>query len=246
MPHSALLFFVGCHGILAFAQQTVPSGVAAILLATIPFWILLLDVLFPQGKRPSSYALMALVPGFSGVAIVAWQNIGQQGVSVRPIAWLLAAALSWSVATVLSRRTSSGASSMLVSGMQLAIGGAVLLAMSYLTGEMRDFSPRDVSATSLTAAVYLIISGSVIGFAAYHWLLHNVSTSLVSTYTFINPIVAVLRGTMILGEPFSISLLLGACLVIASVVVVWRAEHAEACSHDPRQARLFDWRTSRV
>jgi drug/metabolite transporter (DMT)-like permease len=241
-----VLFFVGCHGILAFAQQTVPSGVAAILLATIPFWILLIDVPFPQEKRPSSYALMALVPGFSGVAVVAWQNIGQQGVSVGSIAWLLAAALSWSVATVLSRRTSSGASSMLVSGMQLAIGGAVLLVISYLTSEMRDFSPRNVSATSLTAVVYLIISGGVIGFAAYHWLLHNVSTSLVSTYTFINPIVAVLLGTMILGEPFSISLLLGACLVIASVVVVWRAEHAEACSRDPRQAGLFDWRASRV
>ena len=127
--------------------------------------------------------------------------------------------------------------------MQLAIGGAVLFAISYLAGEMRDFSPRDVSATSLAAAVYLIISGSVIGFAAYHWLLHNVSTSLVSTYTFINPIVAVLLGTMILGEPFSISVLLGACLVIASVVVVW---HAEACSRDPRQTGLFDWRTSRV
>jgi len=73
-----------------------------------------------------------------------------------------------------------------------------------------------------------------------------VSTSLVSTYTFINPIVAVLLGTMILGEPFSISVLLGACLVIASVVVVWRAEHAEACSCGPRQAGLFDWRTSGV
>jgi drug/metabolite transporter (DMT)-like permease len=241
-----LLFFVGCHGILAFAQQTVPSGVAAILLATIPFWILLIDVLFPQEKRPSSYALMTLVPGFSGVAIVAWQNIGQQGVSIRPIAWLLAAALSWSVATVLSRRTSSGASSMLVSGLQLAIGGAVLFAISYLTGEMRDFSPRDVSATSLAATVYLIISGSVIGFAAYHWLLHNVSTSLVSTYTFVNPIVAVLLGTMILGEPFSISLLLGACLVIASVVVVWRAEHAEVSSHRPGGPGLLDWCTSRV
>jgi drug/metabolite transporter (DMT)-like permease len=222
-----LLFFVGCHGVLAVAQQTVPSGVAAIILATIPFWIVLIDFTFPQQKRPSPYTLMALMPGFAGVAIVAWQNAGQNGVNVRPIVWLLAAALSWSIATVLSRQTSSSASSMLVSGMQLTIGGAGLLAVSLIAGEMSGFSPRHVSTISLVAVAYLIITGSVIGFAAYHWLLKNVSTSLVSTYTFINPIVAVLLGTMILGEPFSISMLLGACLVIASVIVMWRAEHAE-------------------
>jgi drug/metabolite transporter (DMT)-like permease len=239
-----LLFFVGCHGVLAFAQQRVPSGVAAIILATIPFWILLIDFTFPQEKRPTPYTLMALVPGFAGVAIVASHSAGRNGVSVRPIVWLLAAALSWSIATVLSRRTSSGASSMLVSGLQLMIGGAVLFAISLIAGEMSGFSPRDVSTISLVAVAYLIISGSVIGFAAYHWLLNNVPTSLVSTYTFINPIVAVLLGTVILGEPFSISMLLGACLVIVSVIVMWRAEHAES-SRTSSQAR-FDWRTGRV
>lgn len=239
-----LLFFVGCHGVLAFAQQRVPSGVAAIILATIPFWILLIDFTFPQEKRPTPYTLMALVPGFAGVAIVASHSAGRNGVSVRPIVWLLAAALSWSIATVLSRRTSSGASSMLVSGLQLMIGGAVLFAISLIAGEMSGFSPRDVSTISLVAEAYLIISGSVIGFAAYHWLLNNVPTSLVSTYTFINPIVAVLLGTVILGEPFSISMLLGACLVIVSVIVMWRAEHAES-SRTSSQAR-FDWRTGRV
>jgi drug/metabolite transporter (DMT)-like permease len=240
-----LLFFVGCHGVLALAQQTIPSGVAAIILATIPFWILLIDFAFPQVKRPSPYTLMALMPGFAGVAIVAWQNVSQNGVSILPIAWLLAAALSWSIATVLSRRTSSGASSMLVSGLQLTIGGAVLFVISSIAGELSGFSPRDVSTTSLVAVAYLIISGSVIGFAAYHWLLNNVSTSLVSTYTFVNPIVAVLLGTMILGEPFSIWMLLGACLVIASVLVMWRAEHAETSSRHPDPAS-FDWRTGCV
>ena len=250
-PHLAdaalcgLLFFVGCHGVLAFAQQRVPSGVAAIILATIPFWILLIDFTFPQEKRPTPYTLMALVPGFAGVAIVASHSAGRNGVSVRPIVWLLAAALSWSIATVLSRRTSSGASSMLVSGLQLMIGGAVLFAISLIAGEMSGFSPRDVSTISLVAVAYLIISGSVIGFAAYHWLLNNVPTSLVSTYTFINPIVAVLLGTVILGEPFSIPMLLGACLVIVSVIVMWRAEHAETAPARQAQAR-FDWRTGRV
>ncbi|MBR0853401.1 EamA family transporter [Bradyrhizobium liaoningense] len=223
-----LLFFVGCHGLLAFAQQSVPSGVAAIVLATIPFWILLVDVLFPGDQHPRPVALLALVPGFLGVGLVAWQNVEQAGVSILPIVWLLAAALSWSIGTVLSRSMSSQASAILLSGMQLSIGGAVLFAISWLTGEVGSFKPSEVSMTSIAAALWLIISGSVIGFVAYNWLLENVATSLVSTYTFVNPVIAVLLGTVVLGEPFSRMMLAGASLVIVSVLVIWRAEHSSS------------------
>ena len=218
-----LLFFVGCHGVLAFAQQSVPSGVAAIVLATIPFWILLIDVLFPGDQRPRP---LALVPGFFGVGLVAWQNVEQAGISVLPVVLLLLAALSWSVGTVLSRGMSSQASAILLSGMQLSIGGAVLFVISWLAGEIESFRPGNVSPTSLAAALWLIISGSVIGFVAYNWLLENVSTSLVSTYTFVNPVIAVLLGTLVLGEPFSRMMLLGAGLVIISIIVIWSAERA--------------------
>lgn len=221
-----LLFFVGCHGVLAFAQQSVPSGVAAIVLATIPFWILLIDTLFPSDQRPRPLALLALVPGFFGVGLVAWQNVEQAGISILPVVWLLAAALSWSAGTVLSRHTSGETSAILLSGMQLSIGGGVLFAISWLTGEVEHFRPGDVSPTSLAAVLWLIIAGSVIGFAAYNWLLENVPTSLVSTYTFVNPVIAVLLGTIVLGEPFSRMMLLGAGLVIVSVIVIWWAEHA--------------------
>ncbi|MDH2343868.1 EamA family transporter [Bradyrhizobium sp. SSUT77] len=221
-----LLFFVGCHGVLAFAQQSVPSGVAAIVLATIPFWILLIDVLLPGDRRPKPLALLALVPGFFGVGLVAWQNVEQAGISILPVVWLLAAALSWSAGTVLSRSMSSQASAILLSGMQLSIGGAVLFAISWLTGEIGNFRPSDVSLTSLAAALWLIISGSVIGFVAYNWLLENVSTSLVSTYTFVNPVIAVLLGTVVLSEPFSRVMLLGAGLVIVYVIVIWLAERS--------------------
>lgn len=221
-----LLFFVGCHGVLAFAQQSVPSGVAAIVLATIPFWILLIDIVFPGDQRPRPVALVALVPGFLGVGLVAWQNVEQAGISVLPVVLLLAAALSWSAGTVLSRRMSSQSSAILLSGMQLSIGGIVLFAISWLTGETGNFSPTEVSPTSLAAALWLIISGSVIGFVAYNWLLDNVSTSLVSTYTFVNPVIAVLLGTIVLGEPFSPMMLLGAGLVVVSVIVIWRTERS--------------------
>lgn len=236
-----LLFFVGCHGVLAFAQQSVPSGVAAIVLATIPFWILLIDLLFPGDQRPKPLALLALVPGFFGVGLVAWQNVEQAGISILPIVWLLLAALSWSAGTVLSRRMSNQASAILLSGMQLSIGGAVLFAISWLAGEIDGFRPGDVSLTSLAAALWLIISGSVIGFVAYNWLLENVSTSLVSTYTFVNPVIAVLLGTVVLSEPFSRMMLVGTGLVIISVIVIWSAERAgsrRANDRDERQLSL--------
>jgi drug/metabolite transporter (DMT)-like permease len=225
---SGLMFCVGCHGVLAFAQQTVPSGVAAIVLATIPLWIVLLDFLLPQKIRPAPLTMMALVPGFGGVAVVAWQNIGENGVSILSILWLLGAALSWSAGTVWSRRTASDGSSTLISGMQLVIGGAVLLAISSVTGEAKQFSPQAVSATSLGAVTYLVVAGSVIGFATYHWLLGNVATPLVSTYTFVNPVVAILLGTIFLRETFSTAMIFGTGLVLASIIVMWRSEHATA------------------
>jgi drug/metabolite transporter (DMT)-like permease len=218
------LFFVGCHGVLAYAQQSVPSGIAAILLATIPFWILLIDFLYPQTRRPKAMTLAALLPGLAGVAIVAWQSAGHSNVSVLPIILLLGASLSWAAGTVLSRRTSDHVSSTLSSGMQLSIGGAVLFTVSLASGELDNFSPRNVSATSFAAVAYLAIAGSVIGFAAFRWLLDNVSTSMVSTYIFVNPIIAVLLGTLVLGEPFSVAMLFGVLLVITSVIITWRTE----------------------
>jgi drug/metabolite transporter (DMT)-like permease len=126
---------------------------------------------------------------------------------------------------VLSRGTSTDQPSTLTSGAQLLVGGAVLFALSFIAGEWQSFSPANISATSLEAVLYLIIAGSVIGFAAFHWLLSNVPISLVSTYTFVNPVIAVLLGVYVLGEPFSRMMLLGTCLVVTSVAAIWLAEN---------------------
>ncbi len=222
---SGLLFFVGCHGLLAWAEQTVASGLAAIALATIPLWILLIDFLFAKSERPGRYSLAALLPGFFGVAIVAWHNIGTGQASLVAITALLLSSMSWAIATVLSRSSSDDGSSTLLSGMQLSIGGVALFVVAFLGGEMRDFTLTSVSARSVEATLYLIVSGSVIGFAAYHWLLANVPTSLVATYTFINPVVAVALGVAVLGEPVSAATLVGAVLVILSIIAMWAAEN---------------------
>jgi drug/metabolite transporter (DMT)-like permease len=195
----------------------------------------------PHDASPDPRTLIALVPGFAGVAIVAWQNVSRNGIGILPIVLLLVAALSWSAGTALSRRTSSGGSSISISGMQLSLGGIVLFLISWLSGEMQYFSPNAVSMVSLEAAIYLIVAGSVVGFAAYHWLLDNVPTPLVSTYTFINPVIAVLLGTAFLGEPLSAAMLFGGCLVIASILAMWRIEYSSSRSsarEKPRAIKL--------
>src|SRR5262249_22632894 len=221
-----VLFFVGCHGTLAYAQQTIPSGIAAIVLATIPFWVLLIDFLSSSGDRPNPYALTALMPGFLGVAIVAWQDVNSGRISLIPLLALLASALSWSVGTVLSRRAPAEVSSMLVSGMQLSLGGAALFIVAVLAGEAQTFSPMSISAASLEAALYLILAGSVIGFAAYNCLLKTVPPPLVTNYTFITPVIAVFLGPTILNEPLSGSMAVGSLLVVVSIIAMWVAEHA--------------------
>jgi drug/metabolite transporter (DMT)-like permease len=219
-----LLFFLGCHGILAHAQQMVPSGIAAIMLATIPFWIVLLELVMPTEHRPAPSTLIALLPGFAGVALVALQNVSDRPIGAVAIALLMVSALSWAAGSLLSRHTSSNASSLSLSGIQLTAGGAALLITSVAMGEFRGFSPSAVTAPSLMALIYLIVAGSVAGFAAYHWLLNNVPTAQVSTYTFVNPVVAVMLGWFFLQEKLSPAMLVGGLMVVASVVAVWRAE----------------------
>jgi drug/metabolite transporter (DMT)-like permease len=163
-----------------------------------------------------------LVPGFCGVAAIGWLNSGAAG--VLPLVELLAAALSWSVATVIARRTGRGGSSLALAGLQLTLGGLVLSGLSLVAGEASGFAFAKVSPRALAAVAWLALAGSVVGFAAYHWLLGNVSTSLVATYTFVNPVIAVLLGAMFLGEGLTALMLIGGGLILASVLGVWALE----------------------
>jgi drug/metabolite transporter (DMT)-like permease len=221
-----LFFFVGCHGVLAYAQVRVPSGIAAIMLATIPFWITLINFVFPTASRPLTKTIVALLPGFGGVALIAWWQATshEHPVGVVGILLLLISALSWAVGSFLSRRHSVRTSAIALSGMQLTVGGSALLIVSIVTGELQGFSPREVSAESALALAYLIIAGTIVGFAAYVWLLDNNSTSLVATYTFVNPVIAVALGWVVLQERLTATMLFGALLVVGSVVAVWLLE----------------------
>ena len=217
-----LLFFLGCHGVLAYAEKQVPSGIAAIVLATIPFFMVMLNRIVAAAHRPQGLTLLALVPGFAGVGLIAWREAARPDHPLDPslILALLASAFSWALGSVISQRHSSSLSAPTLSGMQLLCGGAALLLCSLVSGELTGFSPVDVTARSLLGLAYLALAGTVLGFASYIWLLDHVPAPLVSTYTFVNPIIAVVLGWLILSEPLTSEMLLGAALVVASVIAV--------------------------
>lgn len=214
-----VLFFVGCHGVLAYAQQRVHSGLAAVMLATIPLWITLLQVVVPGGERPKWKTIAFLVPGVAGVALIASHEAssGSNALRTSDILLLLASALSWAAGTFVSERHSGEVSPVALSGLELLAGGVVLLVIGATRGELSGLRLSNVSAVSFAGWAYLTLMGTVVAFAAYIWLLKQVPATLVATYTFVNPIIAVLLGWLFLGERPSAWMLAGAALVIASV-----------------------------
>lgn len=224
---SGLLLFVGCHGALAYAQRFVPSGLSAIILATIPFWIVLVNAAIGQSERSQKFA--GLVPGFIGVALIAWHEAfgAEHSVPASMIALLLASALAWAFGSVYAQRRAAHIPPHDLAGMQLLCGGVSLLLLSVIAGEWADFAPQQVTIVSLMGMLYLALLGSVVGNTAYLWLLDRMSAPIVATYTFVNPVVAVILGASILGERITAPSLAGAGLVISSVVALLYVSNAD-------------------
>jgi drug/metabolite transporter (DMT)-like permease len=221
-----LLLFVGCHGSLAYAQQYVPSGLTAVMIATVPFWFVLLDFVTPAGRRANVASLFRLVPGLAGVALIASRRVSPEANTVDPamVLLLLGSALSWAAGSRVGQRRAISVSAIALAGMQLVCGGVILLAGSWLAGEWKEFTLGGVLPSAWAAFAYLTLAGSVTAYSAYVWLLDRVPGSLVTTYTFITPIIAIFLGWTFLGERLSGQMLLGTTLVIGSVILVWRLE----------------------
>jgi drug/metabolite transporter (DMT)-like permease len=215
-----LLFFVGCHGLLAFAQQHVASGVAALILATTPFWIVIIGFVLPANRPSRLRSVAFLVPGLAGVALIAGDQlaVGKDGPQLLGIVLLLVAAFAWALGSVLLERESSEQVSAIgMAGLALTAGGMALLGVSAGAGEFARFAFADLSLAAVLAWTYLVLAGTILAFVAYIWLLERVSPTVVSTYTFVNPVIAVLLGWAILGESFGALTLAGGGLVVISV-----------------------------
>src|SRR5579863_3167426 len=197
----ALIFLVD-YGCLFWAEQRVPSGIAAVVLATIPVFITLLEIIFLRTQRLTVRLGFALMAGLCGVAVLTLHSFSLGGVPINRAGALalLVASFTWSVATILTRKLSLPASKPMSAAAQMLTGGAQLFVLAALSGEFAGFHLQAVSAKAWFALLYLIVAGSIVGFTAYVWLLHHESPTKVGTYAYVNPVVAVALGYFVGGE----------------------------------------------
>jgi drug/metabolite transporter (DMT)-like permease len=217
----ALIFLVD-YGCLFWAEQRVPSGIAAVVLATIPVFITLLEIIFLRTQRLMVRLGLALLAGLCGVAVLTIPSFsfGEVPINRAGALALLVAAFTWSVATILTRRLTLPASKPMSAAAQMLSGGAQLFALAAAAGEFGGFHLQAVSAKAWFALLYLIVAGSIVGFTAYVWLLHHESPTKVGTYAYVNPVVAVALGYFVGGEAVGPRTLLGALLVLVSVIAI--------------------------
>ena len=223
-----MLLFIGNGGV-SWAEQTVPSGITALLVATVSLWLVIFDWLRPGGIRPVARVTTGLLMGFGGlVLLVGPAHLGgSERVDPRGAAVLMVASLAWAWGSLYSKHRDKPAAPMLNAGMQSFAGGVALLIAAALTGEFHGFHFAAVSARSWLALVYLIVFGSGIGFSAYVFLLEKSTPARVGTYAFVNPVVALFLGWLILAEPLSLRTFLAAGVILTAVILVITAPHPE-------------------
>jgi len=216
------LMLLGGNGGVVWAEQRVPSGLAALLIATVPLWMALLEWMRGEASRPSGKLAFGLALGMAGVAWLATAGGTADGQRIDPLGAgvLVGASLSWALGSLHARRAKLPPSPLLATGLEMTMGGACLLAASLLRGEWSGFSLAAVSARSAWSLAYLFLFGSLIGFTAYVWLLHHTTPTRAATYAFVNPLVAVVLGWAIVGESLSPVTLMAATIIIAAVIVI--------------------------
>jgi drug/metabolite transporter (DMT)-like permease len=218
----AVLIFVFDYGLLFWAEQRVPSGIAAVMMATIPTLMALSEIVFLRTQRLTLRLAGALAIGIAGVAVLIspWRSLGGAPISPIGAAALIFAAINWSIASVLSRKLPMPPSKVMSSGAQMLAGGVFLAFASTALGEFHRFHPADVSRAAWLSLLYLIVAGSIIGFTAYVWLIHHHSPTKVGTYAYVNPVVAVLVGYFLGGEELALRTILGTAFVLISVLAI--------------------------
>ena len=216
------LIFVLDYGCLFWAEQRVPSGIAAVILATIPVFMTVSEIIFLRTQRLTARLGTALLVGLFGVAILMNNSLslGEAPVDRAGAVALLIAAVSWSVAAAFNSKAPLPQSKPMSAAIQMLTGGIQLTVLAALTGELRGFHVQSVSFAAWFSLAYLTVAGSIIGFTAYVWLLHYESPTKVGTYAYVNPVVAVIVGYLLGGEKIGPRTTLGTLLILVSVIVI--------------------------
>jgi len=218
----SIFIFVLDYGLLFWAEQRVPSGVAAVMLATIPVFMALSEIIFLRTQKLTARLALALLIGIGGVAVLMSRslNIGGAPIDKMGAVALIIASMSWSLGSTLTRKVELPPSKVMSSGTQMLVGGVFLALTAAALGEFRSFHPGTVSRGAWFALLYLIVAGSIIAFTAYVWLIHHESPTKVGTYAYVNPVVAVVVGYFLGGEALGLRTMLGTLFVLTSVVVI--------------------------
>lgn len=236
------LLLLGGNGGVTWAEQRVPSGVTCLLITTVPIWMVVLESLRPGGSPPHRRVLVGTALGFAGLAILLGpeQILGGGRIDFVGAGVLVLASLSWSVGSLASRRAELPASAALATAMEMLAGGALLAALGIATGEPARLDPRAVTGRSAAALAYLSVFGSLVALSAYIWLLKVSTPARVSTYAYVNPVVAVLLGAAVAGEPLTPRVGLAAMVILAAVALVVTSRAREGtgrrAGHETRSA----------
>jgi len=236
---SGLLMFLGGNGAVTWAEQFVPSGLVALLVATVPIWIVIQDWMSGRGPAPGFGLTFGILLGFAGVALlVTGSEIG----TAEPEDLLgglvvLGGAMCWSAGSLVARYGARPASAALGNGMQMVVGGGALFLVALAAGEVGAFEPTQVSRTSVLAFFYLVVFGSLIAFSSYIWLLRNTTPGVASTYAYVNPAVALVLGWALADEPLSPRTGLAAFVILSSVVIITtQRTRGSASARGPRRS----------
>ncbi len=218
---------LGGNGLVSVAEQRVESGMAALLIATVPLFIALFELAVYR-VRPRKTVVLGIVVGFIGTAILVRPQDGGVEVDLVGALVLVAASCIWAGGSLFARRAESPAHPLVASGMQMVTGAAVIFAVASIGGEWGRVQLDDVSRSSVLALLYLILIGSLVGYTSYSWLIRNAKTSTVATYAYVNPLVAVILGALILDERVTTTTLVGGAVILGSVALIVASGAREA------------------
>ena len=217
----ALLLCAG-NGAVAWAEQRVPSGITALLVASVPLWMVVLDWIRPHGRRPAVIVAFGLIVGLGGVAVLALPGSPRSAGPVDGVGSLLLlfGSISWAAGSIYSRHGARPTSAQMATGLQMITGSGALFVVSATAGELSRFHPSAVTLPSIIGWAYLVTFGSLVGFTAYVFLLRETTPAKATTYAYVNPIVAVFLGWAIAGESVSPRTVIAAVIIVASVVII--------------------------
>ena len=216
-----LLLMVGNGGV-TWAEQTVNSGIVALLIGTVPLWVVLVDALRPGGRWPGWQGLFGVLLGVLGIFILVnpWGSSTGIKIDLSGAVVVLLAAASWAAGSVYSRSAPLPKSPLMGTSLEMLVGGGALLLLGTITGEWSQVNWVSISTKSILGLLYLIVFGSLIGYATYTWLLRVAPTSLVSTYAYVNPLIAILLGNLLAQEPVTSQIVLAAAVIIGAVFLI--------------------------